>query len=144
MDAIHIRCRRPNVRVLGQGPFEAAVDLLGGTGQSGFDRLTVWSDSDQDSVFFIAAMLKRQGWNYCYTGNEMAGDQAIFTKPWILFWVSVDISYYGKRRLRVFPTSNLTWLRKDCLPDNRMIRFGREVAEAAGEIQTNSRENIGL
>jgi hypothetical protein len=142
MDAIHIRCRRHDVRFLGRGPFEAAVDLLGGTGQSGFDRLTLWSDNDQDSVFLIAALLKREGWVYCYTGNEMEGDQAIFTKPWSPFWVSVDISYYSKRRLRVFPTSDLGWLRKDCVPDNSMIRFGREAAEAAGEIKTNSRGSI--
>lgn len=139
-DAIHVRCRRHDMRVLGRGPFEAAVDLLGSRGQSGFDRLTIWSDEDQAAVYLIAATLKRNGWVYCYTGSENAGDQAIFTRPWSPFWVSVDISYYSKRRLRVFPSSNPGSLVKDCVPDESMIRFGSEVAAAAGEMDGGKRE----
>ena len=133
VDAMHIRCRRHDVMFLGQGPFEAAVDLLGGYGQSGFDQLTLWHDSDNEEVYKILVSLAKMGWHYCYTGEGDRGDQAIFTHQGQQVRISMDISYWAKRRLRVIPNWNRSGLNQHCIPDRSLLRFGVDVARAAGE-----------
>ena len=46
-DATGMRCRKHGVFLLGQGPFDAAVDLRNSDGSGGFDQLAVWDDRDQ-------------------------------------------------------------------------------------------------
>jgi hypothetical protein len=133
VDAMHMRCRRHDVMFLGQGPFEAAVDLLGGYGQSGFDQLTLWHDSDNEEVYKILVSLAKMDWRYCYTGDGDRGDQAIFTRQGEKFRISMDISYWAKRRLRVIPNWNKSGLGENCVPDGSLLRFGRDVARAAGQ-----------
>jgi hypothetical protein len=134
LDSVHIRCRRGNMRVFGMGPFEAAVDLSGADGESGFDRLTLWREGDQDALYRVVVPLTRRGWRYCYTGTEQAGDQAIFTRPGEAVRISIDISYYGKRRLRILPNWNRTGTGGKCTPDDSVLRFGADVARAAQKV----------
>lgn len=99
-----LRCRREGVLVMGQGPYSAAVDMRGSDGRGGFYQLTVWDDDDQDSVIEVGKRLKAQGWALCRTGpNENAGDQEIYTRPGSRIRFSIDISYWGKRRVRILP-----------------------------------------
>lgn len=109
-----MRCRRDNIFVLGHGPFNAAVDLRGADGSGGFDQLTIWHDRDQDAVYAIADELVRRGWKACATGDDEPGDQNIYTRPGARVKVSMDLSYWGKRRIRILPT----WNRKErgCSP----------------------------
>nr|WP_174544976.1 hypothetical protein [Sphingomonas asaccharolytica] len=130
-DAMHMRCRRHDVMFLGQGPFEAAVDLLGGYGQSGFDQLTLWHASDNEEVYKILVSLAKMGWHYCYTGDGDRGDQAIFTHQGEQVRISMDISYWAKRRLRVIPNWNKSGLSENCIPEKSLLRFGADVAKAA-------------
>jgi len=132
-DAMHVRCRQHDVMFLGQGPFEAAVDLLGGYGQSGFDQLTLWHASDNDEVYKILVSLAKAGWRYCYTGDGDRGDQAIFTHQGKQVRISMDISYWATRRLRVIPNWNKSGLSEHCIADKSLLRFGPDVARAAGE-----------
>lgn len=106
LDAVHIRCRRDGVVLAGAGPYAASVDLDGSDGSGGFDHLTLWNDTDNDAVFRIAAALEQAGWSKCFTGNGRAGDQAIYTRAGSPVRVSMDISYWSKRRLRVIPESD--------------------------------------
>ncbi len=101
-----MRCRRDGVMLLGQGPFDAALDLVGSDGAGGFDRLTLWHDRDQGAVLAITAVLERQGWRSCYTGEEDKGDQAIYSLEGSPVKISMDISYWAKRRLRVLPAGD--------------------------------------
>lgn len=126
---INVRCRR-RVMVYGQGPYEAAVDLIGHDGVSGFNELTLWHEDD-DAVYNVIISLTRQGWHYCYTGSEAAGDQAIFTRKNEPVIISMDISYWGKRRLRIIPQWNKPKLSSPCIPDKDLTRFGADVAKAA-------------
>ncbi len=112
----NMRCRRNGVMFEGQGPYDAAVDLEGGDGRGGFDQLTLWHDSDQSAVLAIKDELIRQGWNECFVngksgGNDNWGDQAIYTHKNSPVYVAMDISFWGKRRLRVIPTWNRRELR---------------------------------
>jgi hypothetical protein len=91
---------------LGVGPFSAALDLNGSDGGSGFDQLTLWHDRDQNALLPIVASLERQGWRSCFTGQNDRGDQAIYTHPRARASISMDLSYWGKRRLRVIPEYN--------------------------------------
>ena len=100
---IEMRCRRGSVMLLGHGPYSAAVDLVGSDGAGGFNRLILWHDWDQNAVFALTAALERQGWRTCYTGQESRGDQAIYTRAGAPVRFSMDLSYWGKRRLRVIP-----------------------------------------
>lgn len=101
-----LRCRRNGMFVLGQGPFQAAVDLNRTDGSRGFDQLTFWDDRDQYAVYAIADELQRRGWLSCYTGQDMRGDQMIFTRAGEPVKFSMDLSYWGKRRFRVLPVWN--------------------------------------
>ncbi|MFD1786405.1 hypothetical protein ACFSC3_02350 [Sphingomonas floccifaciens] len=97
-----LRCRRDGVRLLGTGPYQAAVDVARRQ-ESGFNQLTLWHDTDQSAVFKATEALAARGWRRCRTGSENQGDQEIWTKPGAPVRVSMDLSYWGKRRLRVLP-----------------------------------------
>lgn len=96
-----LRCRKSGVMVAGQGPFEAAVDMRGSRGDAGFHQLTMWNERDQRAPFRIEPVLEAQGWQLCRTGTEDRGDQNIWTKPGSPVRYSIDMSYWGKRRLRI-------------------------------------------
>ena len=108
-DAASMRCRRHDVMVLGHGPFEAAVDLVGGDGSGGFDQVTFWHDHDQYAVYAIAEAFERKGWTSCYNSLSDRGDQIVYARQGVPFRVMMDLSYYGKRRLRFVPD----WNRRD-------------------------------
>lgn len=97
-----IRCRKDGVMLFGKGPFRGAVDMKEGKG-SGFYELTLWHDSDQDAVLAVNPVLKANGWTLCRTGQEDRGDQEVWTRPGSRVRFSTDISYWGKRRLRILP-----------------------------------------
>jgi hypothetical protein len=101
-----MRCRRTGVMFGGFGPFSAAVDLDGYNGDGGFDQLTLWHDLDQNAAIPLVYALERQGWRSCFTGDEMRGDQGIYTHPNAAVRISMDLSYWGKRRLRIIPQWN--------------------------------------
>jgi len=106
LDAVHIRCRRHGVTVEHAGPYEAAVDLDGSNGEGGFDELVLWDDNDNDAVFRLANALEAAGWVRCLTGNGRTGDQALYTLKGSAVRVSLDISYWSKRRIRIIPDAN--------------------------------------
>jgi hypothetical protein len=116
LDAIHMRCRRNGVMLENQGPYEAAVDLEGGYGEGGFDQLTLWHDRDNHEVFKIADALMHRGWKRCYTGDDRWGDQAIYTREGSSVRVSMDLSFWGKRRIRIIPEWNKRERR--CIPED--------------------------
>lgn len=124
MDAVNVRCRRHGVMLYGQGPFEAAVDLRGSKGQSGFDHLTLWHVHDQSALFGVLGSLHERGWVSCHTEFEHGGGQAIFTHPASPVFISVDLNYYGKRRLRLFPAWHAPELTGPCIPDKDLAIFG--------------------
>ena len=105
-DPSTMRCRRNGIFLLGKGPFNAAVDLRSADGSGGFDQLTIWHDRDQYAVYTIADELVRQGWTACATGENERGDQNIYTLPGAPVKFSMDLSYWGKRRIRMLPTWN--------------------------------------
>jgi hypothetical protein len=117
MDAVSLRCRRHNILFGPLGPFEAAVDMAGGRGQGGFDQLTLWHKRDNEAVYGIARLFSAAGWKHCYTGDDRRGDQMILTHPAARVRVSMDVSYYAKRRIRLIPE----WNRRErvCTPDDR-------------------------
>ena len=104
-----LRCRRHGAMLKGAGPYEAAVDLVGGDGGGGFDELILWHDRDQYAVYGITDVLEKQGWRNCSTGAGDRGDQIIYTHAGMPVRISMDLSYWGKRRLRVIPG----WNRKE-------------------------------
>lgn len=101
-----MRCRREGVTFLGFGPFSAALDLNGRSGGGGFDQLIMWHDRDQDAAIPVGEFLERRGWRACFTGEGHRGDQGIYTHPHARVRISMDLSYWGKRRLRVIPSWN--------------------------------------
>jgi hypothetical protein len=103
---VTMRCRRSGLMLMGHGPFSAAIDLAGGDGRGGFDQLTLWHDRDQDAGVDVADDLERQGWQSCMTKRNGWGDQYIFMRKGSPLRISIDISYYGKRRIRVIPEWN--------------------------------------
>jgi hypothetical protein len=105
-DRAKMRCRRAGVRLLGEGPYDAALDLVGSEGAGGFDQLTLWHDTDQGAVIAVTAVLERQGWRSCLTGEDDKGDQKIYEREGAPVRISMDISYWAKRRLRVIPAGN--------------------------------------
>jgi hypothetical protein len=107
-DPVSMRCRRPGVMFQGQGPYEAAVDLVGSDGNGGFDQLILWHDEDQYAVQAVGDALERKGWKVCLTGNDNAGDQEIYSRSSVPLIVSIDISYWAKRRLRLIPKTRGT------------------------------------
>ncbi|CAN5545255.1 hypothetical protein BH10PSE14_BH10PSE14_24500 [soil metagenome] len=107
-DAISLHCARHGVMFAGTGPYEAAVDLVGGDGSGGFDQLTLWHQRDQYAVYAITEALDRQGWQHCNTGTDDRGDQMIYTRKGAPVRISMDLSYWSKRRVRVIPAWNKT------------------------------------
>lgn len=110
-DTTEMRCRRGGVMFLGFGPFSAALDLNGNNGGGGFDQLTLWHDRDQNVAIPAGNALERGGWRVCFTGEGSRGDQAIYTRANSPVRISMDLSYWGKRRLRVIPEWNERELR---------------------------------
>ncbi|TMJ11669.1 MAG: hypothetical protein E6G94_15395 [Alphaproteobacteria bacterium] len=102
-DTTAMRCRRAGVMLLGFGPYNGAVDLDGSNGGGGFDQLILWNDWDQDSFLPVLAALKERGWKVCYTGQGNRGDQGIYRHEGVAARISIDLSYWGKRRLRIIP-----------------------------------------
>jgi hypothetical protein len=86
--------------------YNAAVDLDGSDGSGGFDQVTLWHDMDQSAAIPLVTELERQGWRSCYTGEGIRGDQGIYTHPGAPARFSIDLSYWGKRRLRLIPEWN--------------------------------------
>lgn len=105
-DAIRMRCRRHAVMLAKSGPYEAAVDLVGSDGRGGFDQVTLWHDRDNYAVYQITDALEQAGWVYCQTGEGRRGDQIIYTRKGSPVRISMDLSYWGKRRLRIIPEWN--------------------------------------
>ncbi|MDO7843035.1 hypothetical protein [Sphingomonas immobilis] len=106
-DAVHMRCSRHGLMLVGTGPYEAAVDLVGGDGSGGFDQVTLWHKTDQYAVYAITDVLEKQGWKHCSTATAGGGgDQIIYTRAGAPVRVSMDLSYWGSRRLRVIPLWN--------------------------------------
>lgn len=120
--AIEMRCRQHNVKLLGHGPYEAAVDLPGGSGEGGFSQLTLWSEDDQDAVFPVIDQLEKQGWQQCMTGTDERGELLVYTRAGSPVWIAMDLSYWGKRRLRVLPA----WNRREltCKPNGKSYSQG--------------------
>lgn len=102
-DPVSMRCRRSAVVVERQGPYEAAVDLVGSDGNGGFDLLTLWNDRDETAVMAIGDALERRGWQSCITGHGDVGEQQIYTRPGVPFLFSMDVSYWMHRRMRLIP-----------------------------------------
>ncbi|SOB86890.1 hypothetical protein SAMN06297144_2001 [Sphingomonas guangdongensis] len=121
MDAVSLRCRRRAIRVGPLGPFEAAVDMVGSDGEGGFDQLTIWHERDNNAVYGIARLFAAAGWKHCYTGDGARGDQMILSHPAARVRVSMDVSYYAKRRIRLVPD----WNRRErrCTPSDRAFRL---------------------
>lgn len=124
INASEMRCRRRGVFLAGNGPFEAAVDLAGGDGRGGFDQLILWHDWDQYAVYAIGDAFERHGWRSCSTYNNDRGDQVIYMHHGARFSVSMDMSYYGKRRVRLIPAWN-TSERRCQPPPGRTSRADR-------------------
>jgi hypothetical protein len=101
-----MRCRRHGVMLAGAGPFEAAVDLAGHDGSGGFNQLILWHDSDQYAVYKITDFLDRHGWLNCSTGTGDRGDQILYMRSGTRVRISMDLSYWGKRRVRLLPEWN--------------------------------------
>lgn len=68
--------------------------------------MTLWHDRDQYAVYAITDALEQRGWRSCNTGTGDRGDQIIYTHPGVRVRVSMDLSYWGKRRLRILPDFN--------------------------------------
>lgn len=115
-DTTTMRCRRRDVMLLGQGPYNAAVDLAASDGSGGFNQLTLWHDRDQYAVFAVGDALRRQGWTRCSTGEGNRGDQEVYMRPGAHVRFSMDVSYWGKRRLRIIPEWNRREPRCDAAP----------------------------
>jgi hypothetical protein len=99
-----VRCRRNAVVFERQGPFNAAVDLNGNDGAGGFDHLTLWHQTDQNALLTIISELRNNGWSECLTPNGNSwGGQAVYQHQGSPIFISMDLSYWSKRRLRVFP-----------------------------------------
>ncbi len=97
-----LRCRKDAVSLFGAGPYRGAVDLAR-RGASGFSQVTLWHDTDQSALFSVGKVLEARGWQRCRTGQENRGDQEIWTRRGAPVRFSMDLSYWGKRRLRILP-----------------------------------------
>jgi len=126
----YIRCKRHGVMIEGQGPYDAAVELGEGDGSKGFSYVTVSSEKDQNALIAVQNALIRNGWNYCYTGKEMKGDQAIFTRDGDHVTLSMDISYSFTRRLRIFPGWNKN--KPVCPPGTAVSNAAKKAPEPKG------------
>jgi hypothetical protein len=103
-DDADVRCRREGVFFEQRGPFSAAVDLEGDDGAGGFDRLTLWHQTDQSALIAITDKLRSEGWTECLTpkGSRWA-DQAVYHQKGSPIFISLDLSYWSVRKLTVYP-----------------------------------------
>jgi hypothetical protein len=101
---VEMRCRKEGVFFRRHGPFSAAVDLQGGDGASGFDHLTLWHTSDQSALVTITNVLRKEGWSECLKpmGSGWEG-QAIYQRKNAPIFIALDLTYWDRRTLRVFP-----------------------------------------
>lgn len=99
----YLRCRREGITFGGSGPYHAAVDAVGREGASGFHELSLWSETDQSALSRVGNAMVADGWQECRTGEEDRGDQRILTKAGSSVRISIDITYWGNRRLRIIP-----------------------------------------
>jgi len=101
---VDMRCREEGVFFLRHGPFSAAVDLQGGDGAGGFDHLTLWHSSDQSALVAITNVLRDEGWSECLTpmGSGWEG-QAIYQHKDSPIFIALDLTYWDRRTLKVFP-----------------------------------------
>lgn len=100
---VEMRCRKEGVVFRRNGPFSAAVDLRGGNGAGGFDRLTLWHPSDQGALVAITNALRNEGWSECLTpmGSGWEG-QAIYQQKGSPIFIALDLTYWDRRTLKVF------------------------------------------
>ena len=126
VDAVSVRCRKKGVSLFGAGPYEGAVDLRGKDGRGGFDHLTLWHDTDQRALYRAILAIAKSGWSLCYTGSDKAGDQAIFSHQGEPVRIYLDISYWGKRRIRVYPANAAPKPSTPCLPNKSLGLLGLE------------------
>ncbi len=89
-----LRCHKNGVTLVGTGPYDAAVDLLGDDGAGGFDHLTLWHPSDQGAILAVGDALKRAGWHSC-----LKGEQEDYTRAASSIRIAIDAAYWGKRRV---------------------------------------------
>ena len=103
---VGMRCRKEGVFLLRHGPFSAAVDLQGGDGTGGFDHLTLWHSSDQSALVAITNVLRNEGWSECLkaVGGGCEG-QAIYQHKGSPIFIALDLTYWGRRGLKVFPAA---------------------------------------
>jgi hypothetical protein len=101
---VELRCRKEGVFFRRHGPFSAAVDLQGGDGAGGFDHLTLWHASDQSALVAITNVLRNEGWSECLTpmGSGWEG-QAIYQHEDSPIFIALDLTYWDRRTLKVFP-----------------------------------------
>lgn len=66
------RCRREGLEFGGSGPYHAAVDARGRDGVSGFQEVSLWSETDQSSLSRVGNQMVADGWNECRTGRKIA------------------------------------------------------------------------
>lgn len=127
VDAVNIRCRKAGVSLFGAGPYQAAVDLRGKDGRSGFDHVTIWHDRDQRALYRVVEAIAKSGWTLCYTGTDRGGDQAIFSRPGEPVRIYLDLSYWGKRRIRIYPAGAAPTPSTPCLPNKSLGVLGLDV-----------------
>lgn len=101
---VEMRCRKEGVFFRRYGPFSAAVDLQGGDGEGGFDHLTLWHSSDQSALVAITNALRSGGWSECLRpmGSDWEG-QAIYQRDGSPIFIALDLTYWDRRTLKVFP-----------------------------------------
>lgn len=128
VDAVSVRCRKAGVTLFGAGPYQAAVDLLGKNGVSGYDHVTIWHDRDQRALYRAIEAVAKRDWTLCYTGSDRGGDQAIFSRAGEPVRIYLDISYWQKRRIRIYPNAVAPKPSTPCLPNASLGLLGISVA----------------
>jgi len=94
LDGAHgVRCTRRDVRLVGAGPYTAAIDLSIATTPPTFDHVTLWHDRDQGAILDIGNALKKDGWQSC-----LSGDFESYGRMGSPILIVIDASYWGKRR----------------------------------------------
>jgi hypothetical protein len=103
---IDMRCRKEGVLLRRHGPFSAAVDLAGGDGAGGFDHLVLWHPSDQGALVAITTELRKEGWSECLTPGGGAWEgQAIYRRKDSPIFIALDLTYWDRRTLKLYPAS---------------------------------------
>lgn len=91
-----LRCRKEGVRILGAGPFVAAVDFDAPpkNGSARFDHVTLWHPTDQSAAVELGAALSKAGWKSCLTA-----DAERYWRPPSPLRIAIDTNYWGSRRI---------------------------------------------